>query len=68
MAAVKDLVEDWIVIRTTLVRQKEILKSTQMRDDPRVAEVATEAAVARVDACLREMNALLKEFARLQDR
>lgn len=68
-AAVKDLIEDWIVMRTTLVRQAELLKSGKM---PTAAittvEVSTETTIVRVEACVRELNALLMEYACVHDR
>ncbi len=67
-AAVKDLIEDWIVIRTTLVRQAEMLKSGKMPSAPKTVEVSTEATIVRVEACVRELNALLMEYARVPDR
>jgi hypothetical protein len=61
MEPIKDLIEDWIVVRTTLVRHLGMLKS-----DPSVyvTEVTTETTVVRLEACLRELNALLKDHAR----
>ena len=64
MATVKDLIEDWIAMRSTLVRQLEMLKSGQMHGGTNVADITTEATVARVEACIHELNALLKEYAR----
>lgn len=68
MSAVKDLIEDWIVIRTTLVRQAEMLKAGKMPATPTVTDVSTETTIVRVEACVRELNALLMEYARVPDR
>ena len=68
MNAVKDLIEDWIVMRTTLVRQAELLKSGKMPAETAHAEVSTETTIIRVEACVRELNALLMEYARVPDR
>ncbi|MGO9132652.1 MAG: hypothetical protein ACLP8A_01195 [Methylovirgula sp.] len=64
MTAVKDLIEDWIVVRSTLVRQLELLKSADMPSGTLVCDVTTETTVVRVEACIRELNALLKDYAR----
>ncbi len=64
MEPVKDLVEDWIAMRSTLVRQVEKLKSGQLPSEPRTVEVTAEATIIRVEVCIRELNALLKEYAR----
>jgi hypothetical protein len=67
-AAVKDLIEDWIVMRTTLVRQAELLKAGKMPTTVTTVEVSTETTIVRVEACVRELNALLMEYARVPDR
>jgi hypothetical protein len=67
-AAVKDLIEDWIVMRTTLVRQAELLKAGKMPATATTVEVSTETTIVRVEACVRELNALLMEYARVPDR
>lgn len=64
MEPVKDLVEDWIAMRSTLVRQVEKLKSSELPAEPRTVEVTAEATIIRVEVCIRELNALLKEYAR----
>ena len=61
MTEAKNLIEDWIVMRTTLVRHLGMLKSGEPVN---VTEVTTETTVVRLEACLREMNALLKDYAR----
>ena len=63
MAAIHDLIEDWIQIRSTLVRQVKLLESNEMRQGAEVVDAATEAATARIRRCLDEMNALLKQFS-----
>jgi hypothetical protein len=64
MSEVKDLIEDWIVVRSTLVRQLELLKSGHMPAAVNITEITTETTVVRVEACIRELNALLKDYAR----
>lgn len=64
MGPIKDLIEDWIAMRSTLIRQLEMLKSGKMHTGTNVPNVTTEATISRVEACIRELNALLKEYAR----
>ena len=40
MATVKDLVEDWIQIRSTLQRQLEMLESGQMHTGTNISDAA----------------------------
>ena len=60
MMTTKDLIEDWIVMRSTLVRQLEMLKSEQMHTETNASET-TRATVVRVETCIAELTALLKE-------
>jgi hypothetical protein len=62
----KDLIEDWIVMRSTLIRQLEVLKAGQMYVGTQAPDIiTTEATIIRVETFVRELNALLKEYARV---
>lgn len=63
MATIKDLIEDWIVMRSTLVRQLEMLKSEQMHTGTDLSDT-TEATIIRVEVCIAELTSLLKEHVR----
>lgn len=63
MAAIHDLIEDWIQIRSVLQRQLRLLETDQTRKGAQAADVASEATTARLRRCLDEMNALLKQHA-----
>ncbi|MHB8886341.1 MAG: hypothetical protein ACYC5H_14940 [Methylovirgula sp.] len=65
MERVKDLIEDWIAIRSTLVRQVDTLRSGQVHAETNVCDTTTEATIVRVEVCIRELNTLLKEYARV---
>jgi hypothetical protein len=64
MATVKDLVEDWIEIRSMLQRQLEMLESGQMDMGTHLSDITTKEAIVRIKAWIGELNALLKEYAR----
>jgi hypothetical protein len=64
MATVKDLVEDWIAIRSTLHRQLEMLESGQMDMGTHLSNTATKETIVRIRTLIGELNALLKEYAR----
>ena len=63
MAAIHDLIEDWIQIRTTLQKQLRLLDPDGARAKAEVVDAATEATISRVRRCIEEMNALLKQHA-----
>jgi hypothetical protein len=60
MVVINDLVEDWIQIRSTLQRQLKMLQS-----ESDISESARNATIARIKSAIEEMNALLKEYARV---
>jgi hypothetical protein len=62
MATVKDLVEDWIVTRSTLQRQLETLG--QMHTGAHLSDTRTKETIVRIKVWIGELNALLKEHAR----
>jgi hypothetical protein len=64
MAAINDLVEDWIQIRSTLQRQLKMLQSGEALSEADISENEKKATTARIKGCIEEMNALLKEYAR----
>ena len=64
MATAKDLVENWIEIRSTLQRQLEMLESGQMDMGTHLSDTTTEETIVRIKAWIGELNALLKEYAR----
>jgi hypothetical protein len=61
LATVKDLVEDWIEIRSTLQRQLEMLGKC-IREH--VSDTRTKETIVRIKVWIGELNALLKEYAR----
>jgi hypothetical protein len=65
MAVIHDLVEDWIQIRSTLQRQLKMLQSGEAPFEAEISENARKATITRIAACIDEMNALLKEYARV---
>lgn len=65
MAVIHDLVEDWIQIRSTLQRQLKLLQSAEAPSEPDISGNAKEATIAGIKACIEELNALLKEYARV---
>jgi hypothetical protein len=64
MATVKDLVEDWIEIRSMLQRQLEMLESGQVDTETRNSDTTTKETIVRIKTWIGELNALLKEYAR----
>ena len=65
MVAINDLVEDWIQIRSTLQRQLKMLQSGEAWSKSYISENEKTATIARIKGCIEEMNALLKEYARV---
>ena len=64
MATVKDLVEDWIEIRSTLQRQLEMLEARQVNTGTHLSDTTTQETIARIRTWIGELNALLKQYAR----
>lgn len=64
MLAIKDLIEDWIEIRATLKHQLEMLESDEIRTGLKIPNATTQATLASIEICVREINSLLKEYAR----
>ena len=64
MTTVKDLVEDWIEIRSILQRQLAMLESGQMHLGTHLSDTTTKETIVRIKAWISELNALLKEYAR----
>jgi len=64
MATVKDLIEDWIEIRSTLQRQLEMLESGQMQMGTHLSDNTKREAIVRIKTSIGELNALLKGYAR----
>lgn len=58
----KDLIEDWIFMRATLIRQLELLKFEPMRTGSDRTDT-TEITITGVEACIAELTKLLKEHA-----
>ena len=68
MTTRKNLVEDWIAVRAVLSAQVATLKTSDtIRESDRDgdATLATPGTLARLKICIGELNALLKEHARL---
>jgi hypothetical protein len=64
MATVKDLVEDWIEIRSTLQRQLEMLEAGQVNTGTHLSDTTTQETIVRIRTWIGELNALLKQYAR----
>ena len=58
MATVKDLVEDWIAIRSTLHRQLEMLELGQMDMGTHLSNTATKETIVRSNYPPAEPGAL----------
>jgi hypothetical protein len=65
MVVINDLVEDWIQIRSTLQRQLKMLQSGEAPAEADISDNAKKATIARIKGCIEEMNALLKDYARV---
>jgi len=65
MVAINDLVEEWIQIRSTLQRQLKMLQSGEASSESYISENEKTATITRIKACIEQMNALLKEYARV---
>ena len=70
MTTRKNLVEDWIAVRAVLSAQVAALKTPDTirgaeTDRDGAATLATPGTLARLKICIGELNALLKEHARL---
>ncbi len=65
MVVIHDLVEDWIQIRSTLQRQLKMLQSGEAPSEADISDNAMKATIARIKGCIEEMNALLKDYARV---
>ena len=65
MATVKDLVEDWIEIRSIFQRQFEILESGQVLAGTGISDTTTKETIIRIKTWISGLNALLKEYARV---
>ena len=64
MPTVKDLVEDWIEIRSTLQRQLEMRESGQMHMGTHLSDTTMKATIVRIMTWIGELSALLKKYAR----
>jgi hypothetical protein len=58
-----DLIEDWIEMRSKLLRQLKVLEAGEMYRGQDFRSTTT-ATVARVKKCVSELNELLKEYGR----
>ena len=63
MVIIKDLIEDWIQMRTTLQQQAKMLKAGEMRSGGNLPDGSMESAIAHIENCVAELNSLLKKFA-----
>jgi hypothetical protein len=62
--AVKDLIEDWIGMRSMLLRQLEMLKSGKVGSGT-IQDAMTKDTISRIERWIAELNALLKDYSRL---
>lgn len=58
------LIEDWIMMRALLQKQVKMLETGMPISGSNETGSATNATVARLKACIAELNVLLKEHAR----
>jgi hypothetical protein len=56
MATVKDLVEDWIEIRSTLQRQLEMLESGQMHAGTHLSDTRTKETIVQIKVWIGELT------------
>ena len=64
MTKVSDLIEDWIEMRAKLQRQLKMFEAGELLlGDETLVPTATSTA-ERLNRCIGELNALLKEFSR----
>ena len=63
MVTLKDLIEDWIQMRSTLQQQLKMLETGEMRSGEKLPDSSTESAIAHIKNCIAELNSLLKEHA-----
>jgi hypothetical protein len=59
---IKDLIEDWIQIRSTLQKQLQTIQRNENAKETGLGSTA-EATVSHLKKCLDELNLLLKEHA-----
>jgi hypothetical protein len=67
MVTIKDLVEEWIQMRSMLQKQLKALESGQLGTHETVIDGTTEATKVRVKKWIDELNALLKEYSGTHD-
>ncbi len=63
MVAIKDLVEEWIEMRSKLQKQLKALEVRQPGTHEPIAESTVESTKVRIRKWIEELNALLKEYA-----
>jgi hypothetical protein len=68
VATVKDLIEDWIQMRSTLQSQLKALESGIITTGDVAIASTTEASKTHVKKCIEELNSLLKEYAGADQR
>ena len=61
--AVKDLIEDWIQIRSTLQKQLQTIQKGEGGPSAQDLGSSTEATLSHLKRCIDELNSLLKEHA-----
>lgn len=49
MVTIRDLVEDWIEMRSTLARQLELLESGEMHTGSNIPDTTTRATIAQIE-------------------
>jgi hypothetical protein len=63
MVAIKDLVEEWIEMRSTLQKQLKALETGELGTHGAIVGSTTETTKVRIRKWIEELNALLKEYA-----
>ena len=63
MVNLKDLIEDWIQMRSTLQQQAKVFKAGEMRFEGILPDSSMESVIAHIENCIAELNSLLKKFA-----
>lgn len=63
MTTIKDLVEEWIEMRSKLQQQMKALEAGELRSGDAQLDSTTDATKVRVRKWIEELNALLKEYA-----
>ena len=60
---VKDLIEDWIQMRSALQRQVQAIQKGELQTGGKELSHPKEAMVSQLKSLIEELNSLLKQYA-----